>query len=181
MLGLSATMNRRDGTTHVFKMFLGEVVYKLERNKDDDVIVRGIVFQQPNDEEYNNVETDFKGNVCLAKMLGKISNYNRRSEFILDVLKDMPEENPKQQIMMIASYKNILAYMFQAIQHRNICSVGYYVGGMKEAALKESESKQVVLATYSMAAEGLDIKTLSTLFDNLKKEEWSRVIVWSFE
>jgi superfamily II DNA or RNA helicase len=30
--------------------------------------------------------------------------------------------------------------------------------------LKESESKQVVLATYSMAAEGLDIKTLTTLF-----------------
>jgi superfamily II DNA or RNA helicase len=35
---------------------------------------------------------------------------------------------------------------------------------MKEAALKESEKKQVVLATYSMAAEGLDIKSLTTLF-----------------
>jgi superfamily II DNA or RNA helicase len=35
---------------------------------------------------------------------------------------------------------------------------------MKEAALKDSESKQVVLATYSMAAEGLDIKSLTTLF-----------------
>ena len=35
---------------------------------------------------------------------------------------------------------------------------------MKESALKESESKQVVLATFSMAAEGLDIKSLTTLF-----------------
>ena len=34
---------------------------------------------------------------------------------------------------------------------------------MKEAALKKTEEKQVVLATYSMAAEGLDIKTLTTL------------------
>ena len=34
---------------------------------------------------------------------------------------------------------------------------------MKEAALKLTEEKQVVLATYSMAAEGLDIKTLTTL------------------
>jgi superfamily II DNA or RNA helicase len=66
--------------------------------------------------------------------------------------------------MLIASYKNILKYMFDAINHHNICTVGYYVGGMKESALKESESKQVVLATYSMAAEGLDIKSLSTLF-----------------
>ena len=30
-------------------------------------------------------------------------------------------------------------------------------------ALKESESKKIVLATYSMAAEALDIKTLTTL------------------
>ena len=163
MLGLSATMNRKDGTTKVFKMFLGEVVYKLERSKDDNVMVRGITYQI-NDDEYNELELDFRGQTAASKMLSKICNYNRRSEFIIKVLKDMILENPKQQIMIIASYKNILKYMFDAITHHNICSVGYYVGGMKEAALKDSESKQVVLATYSMASEGLDIKTLTTLF-----------------
>jgi superfamily II DNA or RNA helicase len=34
---------------------------------------------------------------------------------------------------------------------------------MKQTALQETETKQVVLATYAMAAEALDIKTLSTL------------------
>ena len=76
----------------------------------------------------------------------------------------MIAENPRQQIMIIASYKIILKYMYDAIAHHNICSVGYYVGGMKESALKESEKKQVVLATYSLASEGLDIKSLTTLF-----------------
>ena len=33
---------------------------------------------------------------------------------------------------------------------------------MKEAALKESESKKVIIATYSMAS-ATDIKTLTTL------------------
>lgn len=163
MLGLSATMNRKDGTTKVFKMFLGEVVYKQERSKDEQVIVRGITYQI-NDDEYNQLELDFRGQTAASKMLSKICNYNRRSEFIVKVLKDMINENPKQQIMMISAYKNILSYMYEAIKHHNICSVGYYVGGMKEAALKESEGKQVVLATYSMAAEGLDIKSLTTLF-----------------
>jgi len=163
MIGLSATMDRKDGTTPVIKMFLGEVAYKLERPEDDNLIVRGITFQT-NDDEYNELELDFRGKTASAKMLSKITNYNRRSEFILRVLKDMLDENPRQQIMMIASYKNILEYMFNAINHRNIATVGYYVGGMKEAKLKESEDKQVVLATYAMAAEGLDIKTLSTLF-----------------
>jgi superfamily II DNA or RNA helicase len=80
------------------------------------------------------------------------------------VLQDMIAENPKQQIMVIASYKNILNYFYEAINFRNIATVGYYVGGMKEAALKNSETKQIVLATFSMAAEGLDIKSLTTLF-----------------
>ena len=163
MLGLSATMNRKDGTTKVFKMFLGEVVYKLERSKDVEVVVRGITYQS-NDEEFNELELDFRGQTASSKMLSKICNYNYRSEFILKVLRDMIQENPKQQIMMIASYKNILSYMFDAIRHHNIRSVGYYVGGMKETALKESETKQVVLATYSMASEALDIKSLTTLF-----------------
>jgi superfamily II DNA or RNA helicase len=163
MLGLSATMNRKDGTTKVFKMFLGEVVYKVERSKDEEVVVRGITYKT-NDEEYNKLELDFRGQTASSTMLSKICNYNRRSEFIIKVLKDMLLENPKQQIMLIASYRNILDYMYEAINHHNICTVGYYVGGMKEAALKKSESKQVVLATFSMAAEGLDIKTLTTLF-----------------
>ena len=34
---------------------------------------------------------------------------------------------------------------------------------MKEAKLKETEGKKVVIATYAMAAEALDIKTLTTL------------------
>jgi superfamily II DNA or RNA helicase len=163
MLGLSATMNRSDGTTKVFKMFLGPVVYKQERSKDEKVIVRGITFQT-NDEEYNELLMDFRGKPASSKMLSKICAYNRRTEFILNVLKDMLLENPKQQIMIIASYKNILQYIFDAINHRNIATVGYYVGGMKEKALKNTETKQIVLATFAMASEGLDIKSLSTLF-----------------
>jgi len=162
MLGLSATMDRSDGTTRVFKMFLGDVVYKQERSKDEVVIVRGITYQT-NDAEFNELELDFRGKPASSKMLSKICNYNRRSEFILKIVEDMFLENPKQQIMIIASYRNILAYFFEAINFKKFATVGYYVGGMKEAALKLTENKQVVLATYSMAAEGLDIKTLTTL------------------
>lgn len=162
MLGLSATMERSDGTTKVFKMFLGDVVYKQERSKDEVVIVRGITYQT-NDDEFNELEIDFRGKPASSKMLSKICNYNRRSEFILKIVEDMFLENPKQQIMIIASYRNILAYFFEAINFKKFATVGYYVGGMKEAALKLTENKQVVLATYSMAAEGLDIKTLTTL------------------
>ena len=96
-------------------------------------------------------------------MISKLCEYNRRSEFILKVLSDMLLENPSQQVMILAHNKNLLKYLHDAISHRNIATVGYYVGGMKETALKETESKKIVIATYAMAAEALDIKTLTTL------------------
>jgi superfamily II DNA or RNA helicase len=162
MLGLSATMNRKDGTTRVFKMFLGDVVFKGKRDEERDVIVRAIDYYV-NDDEFNEVKTDYRGNPAYSTMLSKLCEYNHRSEFILKILSDMLIENSLQQIMIIAHNKNVLKYLHDAIKHRNITTVGYYIGGMKETALKETESKQVVIATYSMAAEALDIKTLTTL------------------
>jgi superfamily II DNA or RNA helicase len=41
--------------------------------------------------------------------------------------------------------------------------VGFYVGGMKQDDLVKSESKHIILGTYNMAAEGLDIKQLNTI------------------
>lgn len=162
MLGLSATMNRKDGTTNVFKMFLGDVIFKGKRDEEREVVVHAIQYEV-NDDEFNEVKTDFRGNPAYSTMISKLCEYNRRSEFILKVLTDMFQKNPNQQIMILAHNKNLLKYLHDAISHRSIASVGYYVGGMKEAALKETESKQVVIATYAMAAEALDIKTLTTL------------------
>ena len=163
MLGLSATMNRKDGTTKVFKMFLGDVVFKGKRDEEREVVVRAIDYYV-NDDDFNHEVTDFRGNPAYSTMISKLCEYNRRSEFILKVLSDMILENPNQQIMVIGHNKNLLKYLYDSIKHRNIASVGYYVGGMKEAALKESESKTIVVATFSMASEGLDIKSLTTLF-----------------
>ena len=162
MLGLSATMNRKDGTTHVFKMFLGDVVYKGERDEGHDVTVRAIEYKV-DDDDFNEVKLDYRGNVAYSTMISKLCEYNRRSEFILKILTDMLMENPSQQIMILAHNRNLLKYLHDAIQYRNIATVGYYVGGMKEQSLKETESKKVVIATYNMAAEALDIKTLTTL------------------
>jgi superfamily II DNA or RNA helicase len=162
MLGLSATMNRKDGTTSVFKMFLGDIIFKGKRDEERAVIVRAIEYYV-DDDDFNEVKLDYRGKPQYSTMISKLCEYNRRSEFILKVLSDMLNENPNQQVMILAHNKNLLKYLHDAVAHRNIATVGYYVGGMKETALKETESKKVVIATYAMAAEALDIKTLTTL------------------
>ena len=161
-LGLSATMKRKDGLTKVFKMFLGDIIYKIERDKKDQVLVKAIDFQNQ-DEEFNIVEKDWRGNTKYSTMISKICTFNPRTEFILKVIEKEIEENPNKQILLLGHQKNILTYIFKAIEFRKFASVGYYLGGMKEIALKASEEKQIIIATYAMAAEALDIKSLSTL------------------
>ena len=161
-LGLSATMQRKDGLTRVFKMFLGEIIYKEKREGDDGVLVKAIEYKTE-DDEFNETVFDYRGNPAFSTMISKLCTYNRRSEFLLEVLQRELAEKSGQQIMILAHNKNLLVYLHNAIEHRNIASCGFYVGGMKKEALKETESKTIVIATYAMAAEALDIKTLTTL------------------
>ena len=162
-LALSATMERKDGLTWVFTSFLGELVYREAKRKEDDVLVKAIRFHVDNDDEFNEVELDIRGNVKYSTMITKLCNFNTRSEFIVKVIAKELEINPEQQIILLSQNRSLLTYLETAIKYRNVCSVGYYVGGMKPQHLKESESKTVILATYQMAAEALDIKSLTTL------------------
>jgi len=161
MLGLSATMKRKDGLTRVFKMFLGEVVYQKKR-KNSNLEVRVLKYQN-NDTEYCRDILNYRGQIFYAKMIGKLCEFIPRSEFILTIVENLLKERMNQQMMILAHNKSLLTYLYNAIEERNLASVGYYLGGMKEKDLKITEGKQIVIATYAMAAEGLDIKTLTTL------------------
>jgi superfamily II DNA or RNA helicase len=163
-LGLSGTMERKDGLTKVFEMFIGPVVHKEKTESEHSVVVKGIVYNV-DDEEFNETQHDYMGNPKFSTMISKLCSYSHRSEFILRVLVSELELNPEQQFMILAHNKSLITYLHDAIAHRNIAggSVGYYIGGMKEAALKQSEGKKVIIATYAMASEGLDIKTLTSL------------------
>lgn len=163
-LGLSGTMNRKDGLTFVFKMYLGEICFKTkEDNGENNVLVKAIDYHVLDDNEYNEVEHDFRGNVKYTTLVSKVANYEYRADFILNVMINEIKINPKQQIILLSQTKNLLNYLYKLITSKNVTSVGYYVGGMKEKDLKESESKQIILATFAMAAEALDIKSLTTL------------------
>lgn len=162
MLGISATVERKDRLTNVLYMFIGDRIYQKKKEQDDKVIVRGIKFVT-NDSAFNETEYDFRGSPKYSTMISKVCNYGPRSDFIIRILADLFSEHPEKQVMVLAHNRALLVYFYEAINNQGFASCGYYVGGMKQSALEETEGKQIVLATYAMAAEALDIKTLSTL------------------
>jgi superfamily II DNA or RNA helicase len=162
MLGLSATMERKDGMTKIFKMFLGEVLYSAQREVSTNIVVQMVKYQV-HDAEFNETILNFKGQANYSSMIKKICEYNSRTDFILTILHHILANESHRQVMILAHNKSVLTYLYDAIQHRKMASVGYYIGGMNATDLKETESKQVVIATYAMAEEALDIKSLNTL------------------
>jgi len=174
MLGLSATMERKDGLSKVFKLFLGEIVYSASREKTQ-VFIHKICFTSP-DVEFNEVITNFKGDTNYTSMIKRVSEFGPRTEFILRVLTHLRTDPTTKQVMILAHTKYLLNYLYEAIVARNIGTVGYYVGGMKNEKLKESETKEVILATFAMAEEALDIKTLSTLILATPKNDVTQAV-----
>jgi superfamily II DNA or RNA helicase len=183
MLGISATVERKDKLTKLLYMFIGPKIHSMLRKQEDTVNVRGIEFMT-NDEEFNEVERDWKGQPKYSTMISKICEFGPRRDFIVKVVRDLIRESPDSQIMVLAHNRSLLTYLHAALSHaasqseaggvrgasdevatpaKLVAPVGFYVGGMKQKDLQETESKQIVLATYAMAAEALDIKTLSTL------------------
>lgn len=165
-LGLSATMNRKDGLSKIFKMFLGDTIHTEKRDTSQQPVAVKVLRYTVDDDDYNTVPHDYNGNIAYGVLLAKVCKYSRRTDYIVQYLKYMVETGPEtQQIMILGQTKAILKYLFDAIKHQNIAGgdVGYYVGGMKESELKKSELNKIIIATYSMASEGLDIKTLNAL------------------
>ena len=156
MLGLSATPDRKDGLTKVLKWFIGDVVFSRKGKSVMNSQVERYILEVK-DKKYNEEEVLFNGKINSAKMINKIATYQPRINFIVSQIHKKAEEN--RQILLLSDRKELLSQ----IEEKVSVTVGYYIGGMKPDDLKLSEEKQLILATFQMAAEGLDIKTIDTI------------------
>lgn len=160
-LGLSATLNRKDGLRKVFEWFIGKCVIKPTFKTDDNnVLVKTLKFND-NSLEYSQTLTNkFNNKINAVGMLSQICNFKPRIEFISKVILENMEKNRK--LIILSERKELLKELYELLKN-NIYSIGYYVGGMKQNKLDESATKDIILATFQLAQEGLDIPSLNML------------------
>jgi superfamily II DNA or RNA helicase len=164
MLGLSATPTREDGLSKVFTWFLGEPVYwEKVREPDPTVEVKG-VFIETKDETYNTVPTDWRGEVVMARLLGNILGCEDRNREILRWIRRLAEE-PSRRILVLSERIGHLNRIEELVKEADpALTMAYYVGGMKEAVREEgAASARILLASYAMASEAMNIKTLNAV------------------
>lgn len=165
MLALTATPNRKDGLTKVLKWFVGPIVFSTTNKKNNNeysVEVNRYKIMS-NDKSYCEELFAYNGKVKMSSMLNNICNYQKRNDLILKIIKEILLEHQERQILILSDRKNQLNYLYNYAKNTELCSVGYYIGGMNQKALKESEQCRLILATFPMANEGLDIPNLNSL------------------
>ena len=159
-LGLSATINRKDGLTKVFKWFLGDILFSIKK-RTDSVQVQLKYFKDTSPEYCEEVVMyNYKPN--MSKMINNICAYKPRIVFIRDIIINLIAIEDKRKILVLSDRRNHLENMKKEFEEHKI-SAGLYYGGLKQEVLKETETKQVILATYNMVSEGFDLPSLNTL------------------
>lgn len=160
-LFLTATPKRTDCTERVLYWYFGEIAYYEPPSKNDEVNVRIINYELEH-KKFKETFMRFTGKVNKAMTITNICKIKERNEFIVNIISDILTTDINRKILLLTERREQISIIEEMLNNLNI-SNGLYIGGMKEKDLDESSKKDVILATYSMASEGLDIPVLNTL------------------
>jgi superfamily II DNA or RNA helicase len=164
ILGLSATLNRKDGMRKVFEYYIGSSVYTMKKKEFTEVEVQIHKYYEPNI-EYSGIKQMWNGKENIAAMINNICTFKPRTEYIISVLENIIKKDPERRILILSERRNLLNNIEKYIIEKNILNkdYGFYVGGMKQSDLNISSEKQIILATYQLASEGFNVPSLNTV------------------
>jgi superfamily II DNA or RNA helicase len=164
MLGLSATPTRDDGLTCVFEWYLGKPVYWEKQREADTTVTVQVLRFATDDHKYNDVPTDYAGQPVLARLLGQVIDCKERNEWILEHIQALVKD-PARRVLVLGERIKQLEYIEERLKTLEpILTVGYYIGGMKEEVReKAGREARVLLASYAMASEAMNIKSLNSV------------------
>lgn len=177
MLGLSATPDRKDGLRKVFEWYLGSVIAAV-----DDAATFGGVQVETERVHDASVEGEGEGERggrilvhtaegtvlyredspgCRAKLLkhlvesaSRMAQLEKRVAALAAV--------PGRRVLVLSERRQHLTTLGERLAARGI-EHGFYWGGEKQAALDEAATKQIILGTFHMASEGMDIPALNAV------------------
>ena len=186
MLGLTATPDKGNPTiNYVFRKFLSPVVpHDINGSNIDEsnidtnntihdanlidvrilnkVIINIIKYTSDNKECTQQIKYQFVDKPNVGRMITGIIKNTARNKMILHYLMKIADKSDRN-ILVIGERISHLRYIYNAL-YVNDYSCGLFIGGMKMEDLEVSKTKQIILGTYSMCEESLDILKLNVLF-----------------
>jgi superfamily II DNA or RNA helicase len=109
------------------------------------------------------------GKVNVSGIINMLTELEPRNQMILDFVHEVLPQGRK--VLVLSDRRDHCLYF-----HTKLEGSGLYIGGMKESDLEESAKKQVVIATFQLAHEGLDIPALDTVILTTPKSDIKQAI-----
>ena len=154
-LGLTATPERKDGLTRLLYWFLGPEFFKVERVNQGTTKVTTLNYTDQAFKESPPV-TRF-GQLNMAGMINIVTELEARNDLIVQTAEDALADG--RRVLVLSDRREHCFYL----QNRLGSNAKLYVGRMKEKDLEESAKSPIVVATFQLAHEGLDIPALDTV------------------
>jgi superfamily II DNA or RNA helicase len=141
ILGLSATPDRKDGLTRVLHWFIGPTCFELKREAEGVTVIPV---------HYASI---LDGS-SLAESITLLTQDDTRNELILNLVNTIDKA---RNILILTDRRDHVQFLADQLD------AGIYMGGMKQEQLDESALKRIIVGTFSLAQEGLDIPKLDTV------------------
>lgn len=164
MLGLSATLERKDRLMHVIHWCLGPLLYQSNTADKVDEKVRVEVFEfEPEDPKFNDIIYNNAGVMFSSLMVNKVTEYEPRNKLLVELMKDVYEEKDRQ-ILVLSDRVEHTKKLFEMLPPEIQAESGILARGMKPAVRDEfCKSKRILISTYQLVKEGFDVASLNTL------------------
>lgn len=163
MLGISAERKRNDGMFCIINWHMGPILHMEEQAPNNMVVVKRYHYKTSNKERSKELFIRYTGDPDRATMINNLICIKYRNRLIIKLIEELFDQG-KNVLCLTGRLKQI--ELFQILLEQNAYTkgnVGTYIGGMSEAELAVSATKQIILGTYSMAEEGLDIPNLNAI------------------
>lgn len=159
ILALSATPERKDGLTQLLFWSMGGICHRIERSPEH-TLVSCMIYEGGSRKEIiakngmlsipsmlNMLAKDKVRNTIIAKRIHECYNANRYVIVLSDRLSQLTE----------------LTAILCDTMHLPECDIAEYIGRTKQTERDIASTRKIIMTTYSMAKEGLDIPRLDTV------------------
>lgn len=165
MIGLSATPERADGLSYVFKWHLGDVLYKsTSERKGLTPIVQVLRLKSKSYKQITSINK-FTGQeqIQYTSMLTDLVNMTSRNDLIITLIIKCAQDNRK--VLVLSDRRQHILCLRDLLNSNSQLnfSYGMFLGQMKSKELEKSKKSDVILATYKAFGEGVSEKDLDTL------------------
>ena len=164
--GLSATLHRADGLIKCTYALLGGVAHTVPDSVVNTMRVK--IQRKDTGVQISRKCLDTDGTLCYAKLINYLADHGRRNDLIKDDIMDLYAKG-KHSIILLSDRVEHLSEIKKRLPASYAEEVVILHGKIKKAdrerGLEEmrTKKKHILLATYQLAKEGLDVPCLDRL------------------